>query len=88
MSFVSPSNMVDGSLDGLAKRVARSPSLGVVSRLDVPLRGASCRFGEATGWGLRFGIGGGAAAPGIFASEPGSAWGWGGGGAAAPLKRL
>jgi hypothetical protein len=82
MSFVSPSNMDAGSGDGVAKSVARSPIVGVVSRLDVP----SCRFGEATGWGLRFGIGGGAGAPAIFAGEP--RWGCGGGGAAAPLKRL
>jgi hypothetical protein len=44
MSFVSPSNMDAGSGDGVAKSVARSPSVGVESRLDVP----SCRFGEAT----------------------------------------
>ena len=37
-------NMDAGSGDGVAKSVARSPIVGVVSRLDVP----SCRFGEAT----------------------------------------
>jgi hypothetical protein len=57
--------MVDGSRDALAKRVARSPSCGVESRLDVP----SCRFGEATGCRFEGGSGGGGAAPGRFVGE-------------------
>jgi len=68
-----------GSGDDVAKSVALSWILGVVSRLDVP----SCRFGEATGWRFE----GGAA--GTFVGEPRStSWGCGGGGGGAPLKRL
>ena len=81
MSFVSPSNMDADRESGVAKSVARSPIVGVVSRLDVP----SCRFGEATDVGA-LGRGGGGAAPRRFGERP---WGiGGGGGAAAPLKRL
>jgi len=70
-----------GSWLGLAKRVALSWILGVVSRLDVP----SCRFGEATGWRFE----GGSGAAGTFVGEPRStSWGRGGGGGGAPLKRL